>query len=227
MTTRELGTWTLQSAVVGLLVAGGSWGAFRLSSPPEEDIAVVRTPVKLADPKDSDDLAWSLGNEGIADAVRDSRPDPYVPAEPAPAALQRVVHAEPAAEAAPEPEAAPAAEAAWAAPLAAALKKEPPRAKPARSVLRMISLGAASSGFSVGPSAPYAAPAARAESAGPPGPAAVAEAAAAPEAPTARRPVPLRRAFVSAAPNPSAPPSGTALVNQQATDYGETESAPD
>lgn len=221
MTTRELGFWTLQSAAVGLLVAGGSWGAFRLSSPTETDIAAVRTPVTLPEPKDLDDLAWSLGNEGIADAVRDSRPDPYVPAEPAPAAPEPAVRVEPEAEAVPEPEAA------WAAPLAAVLKKEPRRAAPTRSVLRMISLGAASSGFSVGASAPYAPPAARAESAGPPGAAAVAEAAAAPEPPTARRRVPLRRAFVSAAPSPSAPPGGTALINQQATDYGETETAPD
>lgn len=218
MNPRELGFWTLQSAAVGLLVVGGSWGAYRLSAPPEQDIAVMRTPF-AQNQKESGDLSWSLRNEGIADAVRDSRPDPYVPAEPVFAAPEPIVEAEPeeaVANAAPDE--------AWAAPLAAAPMAKPRRAAPARSVLRMISLGPASSGFSVGASASYAAPAGRTESAEP---AAVAQAAPVSEPQQARRAIPLRRAFVSAGPGPSAPASGTAFINQQATDYGDTETAPD
>lgn len=219
MASRDIGFWTLQTLAVMLFVAGGGWGAYRLSSHTEEDIPVVRTPFATPDRKEADDLAWRFSHEGIADAVRDSRPDPYVPAEP-------VIPTETAAEAQPEPEEAVAqvaVEEAWAAPLAAALKPKPRRTPPARSVLKMISLGPAASGFSVGGSASYAAPAA---SPGSPAPAAAAQpAASAPQA--ARRAVPQRRAFVSAMASPSAPSAGAAVINQPATDYSETETAPD
>lgn len=226
MNPRELGFWTLQSAAIGLLIAGGGWGVYRMSAPPEEDIAVVRTPF-AQNQKDSSDLSWSIRHEGIADAVRDSRPDPYVPSEPAFAAPEPVLETEP--EEAPVPEVAVAKatpEPSWATPLAAALKAKPRRTPPTRSVLKMISLGPASSGFSVGASASYAAPAAVPESAAPTQRAAAAETSA-PEPQAARRAVPLRRAFVSAGPSPSAPAGGTAVINQPATDYGETETAPD
>ena len=89
----------------------------------------------------------------------------------------------------------------------------------------MISLGPAASGFSVGASAAYSAPAASVEPAAPGAPASVAQAP--PEAKAVRRAVPLRRAFVSGASSPSAPATGAAVINQAATDYSETETAPD
>lgn len=216
MTSRNIAFWTLQSAAVGLFVAGGSWALMRWSAPTERDIVVVRTPWAAPDARETEDLAWAIRNEGIADAVSDARPDPYVPAEPIAAAP-----AAPAEPSKPTAEELPAEEA-WAAPVTAMLKAKPARpAVPARSVLRMVSLGRPASGLSFGISAPPAAAA--------PEPPAAASASAAlvpPEAepaPARRALSPVRRAYVSAAPRPSAPPPASGLADQQGTEYGEAD----
>lgn len=217
MTARRLGFWTLQSAAVGLFVAAGSWGLMRWSAPPEQDLVVVRTPAAAPSASAVEDLAWSIRNEGIADALSDTRPDPYIPGEPPPRAPETSAPTDPEAE---EPSAAAAA---WAAPLTAMLKAKPDRPTSTRSVLRKISLGPAAAGLSFGVSAPLEAAA--------PGPAAAAFAAqAAPTAepqPARRAVTPVRRAFVSTAPGPSAPPRALGLADQQGTDYGEADAPTD
>lgn len=222
MTAGRFGFWFLQSAAAGLLVAGGSWALLCGTVPGERDIGAVRSPVRFppADERQLADLAWSLRHEGVADAVRETRPDPYVPAEPP------LNAPEPAAPAAPaeDSSAEVAPEAAWAAPLAAVLKAKPPRPSRRRHALRMISLGPAASGIALGVSAPAAAAAAAAE---PAPPSRTPEAPAA-EIPESARPArAARRAFVSAASAPSAPTAYSGLANQQGTDYGEADSPTD
>lgn len=228
MTARRFGFWFLQSAAAGLLVAGGSWALLCWSVPNERDIGAVRSPVVVppGDERQVADLAWSLRHEGVADAVREVRPDPYIPAEPRPSAPPPAAPVAPAASAEPSEAAAeePAPDAAWAAPLAAVLKASPPRPSRRRPVLRMISLGPAASGIAVDASAPAAAAAAASEPA-PPSRAAEASAAATDE--LARPARAARRAFVSAAPAPSAPTAYSGLANQQGTDYGEADAPTD
>lgn len=222
MTARRFGFWFLQSAAAGLLVAGGSWALLCGTVPSERDIGAVRSPVQFppADERHLADLAWSLRHEGVADAVRETRPDPYVPAEPQPSSPEPAAPAAPAADSAAEV----APEAAWAAPLAAALKAKPPRTSRRRPVLRMISLGPAAAGISAGVAAPPTAAAAAPEAA--PASSAV-DASAAPSSETARPARAARRAFISAAPAPSAPTAYSGLANQQGTDYGEADSPTD
>ena len=216
MTPRQLASWTVQSAAVGALVACASWGLMRRSARSGSDAVVLRPLSENPSGRELADLAWSIRHEGVADAIRDARPEPYVPADERPAPAQA-----PSPGPAPDEEAAGGAQ--WAAPLAAALRAPPPARSAKRPGLRMVSLGPPEQGISLGSAAPEAA---RPEPVFARAPGPQEEEAPPPREAPPRRPAPIRRSAVATFEMGPSPPRVSGLAAQRGTVYEETEEAP-